>query len=303
MHVAVLGTGAMGSGIARSLLRSGFNVTVWNRTKEKAVPLADDGAVVAESAATAVVEADAVITVLFDEEAVAATAHDFLPHVKTGSVWLQTATVGPAGAQRLADLADKAGVPMVDAPVVGTKEPAEAGTLTVLASGPGSAVQAASPVFEAIGTKTVEVGESIGAASALKLACNAWIASMTAGAGQSLMLAKSLGVDPALFLSTIKGGPSDSAYAQLKGKMMISGSFSPSFSLGGLMKDIDLMLSATADTDFDDSFLRAARSYYLAAIAVHGADKDVAAVVTSFRPSDQLSPQPDAYFEHGWTSR
>jgi len=286
MHVSVLGTGAMGSGIARTLLRGGFEVTVWNRTREKAAPLGDHGATVAESPAVAVAEADAVITILFDEEAVAATAHAFLPQVKTGSVWLQSATVGPAGVRRLADLADSAGVAIVDAPLVGTREPAEAGTLTVLASGPGAALKTAHPVFEAIGAKTVEVGESIGAASALKLACNAWIASMTAATGQSLMLAKSLGVDPALFLSTIKGSPSDSAYAQLKGKMMLGGSFPSSFSLGGLSKDIDLMLAATASTGFDDSLLLATRSRYQSAIAARGADEDVAAVVTAFQASN-----------------
>ncbi|HEY0933957.1 MAG TPA: NAD(P)-dependent oxidoreductase, partial [Trebonia sp.] len=259
MHVAVLGTGAMGSGIARSLLRSKFEVTVWNRTREKAAPLAEHGAVVAEDAAAAVAQADAVLTILFDEEAVTAAARDFLPRVKPEAVWLQCATVGPAGARRLADLADQAGVGLVDAPVVGTRQPAEAGTLTVLAAGPGTAVKAARPVFEAIGAKTVDVGESVGAASALKLACNAWIASLTAAAGQSLALAQSLGVDPALFLSTIQGGPADCAYAQLKGKMMLEGSFSPAFSLGGLVKDIDLMLAATDGADFDSDFLRAAR--------------------------------------------
>lgn len=282
MHVAVLGTGTMGSGVARTLLREKFEVSVWNRTAEKAAPLAGDGATVADSAAAAVAQADAVITILFDEEAVTSTARDFLPRVKAGAVWIQSATVGPAGARRLGALASQAGVAIVDAPFVGTKAPAESGSLTVLASGPGAARETARPVFDAIGAKTVELGESLGDASALKLACNAWIASLTTATAQSLTLARSLGVDPALFLTAIEGGPSDSAYAQLKGKMMISGDTSPSFSLGGLIKDMNLMVAAADGTSFNDALLLTTRSYYETAAKDDGPGADVAAVVSSF---------------------
>lgn len=282
MHAAVLGTGTMGAGMAHTLLRDGFDVTVWNRTPSRAAALGSDGAIVAGTAADAVAEADVIITMSFDEEAVTATARDFLPHAKTGAIWLQSATVGPAGMRRIAALADPSKVEVVDAPVVGTKGPAEAGTLIVLASGSAEAIAKARPVFEAIGSKTVEVGETIGAASSLKLACNAWIASLTTATGQSLTLAKALGVDPGLFLSTIQGGPSDNPYAQLKGRLMLESDFTPSFALGGLVKDINLMLSETAVSDFDGSLLDTIRSLFQGAIAAHGAEEDIAAVVTSF---------------------
>jgi 3-hydroxyisobutyrate dehydrogenase len=282
MHVAVLGTGTMGGGIARTLLREGFDVTVWNRTREKATPLAEPGATVADSPAAAVERADAVITILFDEEAVAASAREFLPRVRPAAVWVQSATVGPAGARRLAALAEAAGVAFVDAPVVGTKAPAESGTLTVLASGSPAARDAVGPVFAAIGAKTVDLGEPVGAASSLKLACNAWVASLTAATAQSLALTRALDVDPALFLKTIAGGPADSDYGQLKGKSMIGGDFTPSFSLGGLVKDLGLMLSATDGTDFEDSLLRTTRALFESAAKAQGAGEDVAAVITSF---------------------
>jgi 3-hydroxyisobutyrate dehydrogenase len=282
MHVAILGTGTMGAGMARTLLRNGFDVTVWNRTRSRAAALGSDGAIVADTAADAVAEADIIITMSFDEEAVTTTARDFLPRAKTGVIWLQSATVGPAGMRRIAALADPRKVEVVDAPVVGTKGPAEAGTLIVLVSGSAVAIAKARPVFEAIGSKTVEVGETIGAASSLKLACNAWIASLTVATGQSLALAKALGVDPGLFLSTIQGGPSDTPYAQLKGRLMLEGDFTPSFALGGLVKDIDLMLSETAASEFDGSLLRTTRSLYESTVATHGTEEDIAAVVTSF---------------------
>jgi 3-hydroxyisobutyrate dehydrogenase len=282
MHVAVLGIGTMGAGMARTLLRNGFDVTVWNRTRSRAAALGSDGATVVGTAADAVAEADVIITMSFDEESVAATAQDFLPHAKTGAVWLQSATVGPAAMRRIAALADPSKVEVADAPVIGTKGPAETGTLTVLVSGSAAAIAKARPVFEAIGSKTVEVGEAIGAASALKLACNAWIATLTAAAGQSLALAKALGVDPGLFLSAIQGGPADSPYAQLKGRLMLESDFASSFGLGGLVKDINLMLSETEVSDFDGSLLRTTRALYQSTITAHGTGEDVAAVVTSF---------------------
>jgi 3-hydroxyisobutyrate dehydrogenase len=289
MRVAVLGTGTMGAGMARTLLRNGFGVTVWNRTRSRAAAIGSDGAVVAGTAAEAVAEADVIITMSFDEEAVTDAARDFLPHAKPGAVWLQSATVGPTGMRRIAELADPARIQVVDAPVVGTKGPAEAGTLIVLVSGSAAAIAGARPVLEAVGSKIVEVGEAVGAASSLKLACNAWIASLTTATGQSLTLAKALGVDPGLFLSTIKGGPSDSGYAQLKGHLMLESDFTPSFALGGLVKDINLMLAETAASDFDGALLRTTNSLFQSAIAAHGAGEDIAAVVTSFG-ADRTQP-------------
>jgi 3-hydroxyisobutyrate dehydrogenase len=289
MRVAVLGTGTMGAGMARTLLRNGFGVTVWNRTRSRAAAIGSDGAVVAGTAAEAVAEADVIITMSFDEEAVTDAARDFLPHAKPGAVWLQSATVGPTGMRRIAELADPARIQVVDAPVVGTKGPAEAGTLIVLVSGSAAAIAGVRPVLEAVGSKIVEVGEAVGAASSLKLACNAWIASLTTATGQSLTLAKALGVDPGLFLSTIKGGPSDSGYAQLKGHLMLESDFTPSFALGGLVKDINLMLAETAASDFDGALLRTTNSLFQSAIAAHGAGEDIAAVVTSFG-ADRTQP-------------
>src|SRR5918994_2915767 len=134
--VAVLGTGIMGAGMTRSLLREGFEVTVWNRSTEKARPLADDGAHVAGSASDAVAAADVVITMLFDTDAVAETMEGALDRAREGAVWLQTSTVGVVGTERLAGIARDKGVAMIDAPVLGTKAPAEKGQLVVLASGP-----------------------------------------------------------------------------------------------------------------------------------------------------------------------
>ena len=190
--VAVLGTGIMGAGMTRSLLREGLEVTVWNRSTDKARPLADDGAHVAESAADAVAPADVVITMLFDTDVVAQTMEPVLPRFRDGAVWVQTSTVGIEGTDRLGVLARDAGVDYLDAPMLGTKAPAENGQLVVLASGPSSLQEKVQPVFDAIGTRTQWVSETIGDASRLKLAINAWIGVMVNGIAQSIALARGL---------------------------------------------------------------------------------------------------------------
>ncbi|PVZ10964.1 NAD(P)-dependent oxidoreductase [Actinomycetospora cinnamomea] len=280
--VAVLGTGIMGAGMTRSLLREGLEVTVWNRSTEKAKPLADDGARVAESAADAVAAADVVITMLFDTDAVAETMDGALDHAREGAVWLQTSTVGVEGTARLAALARDKGVAMLDAPVLGTKAPAENGQLVVLASGPSSLREKVRPVLDAIGQKTQWVGEELGDGSKLKLAVNAWIATVVNGVGQSMALARGLGLDPQQFLDAVSGQAVDAPYVQLKGKAMIDGDFTPSFELDGVIKDVDLVLAAMDDAGTDQTLARALRDRLAAASAAGHGNEDMAAVVHGY---------------------
>ncbi|MCU1480419.1 MAG: garR [Subtercola sp.] len=284
MRVAVLGTGTMGAGMARSLLRAGLDVTVWNRHAAKAQALAADGATVADSPAAAATGADVLLTMLFDEAAVAEVAAPALAALPNGSIWMQSATVGPAGAHRLAAIADADAVTFVDAPVVGTKKPADEGTLVALVSGPPDAVERLQPVLAAIGSKTINAGSAVGQASGLKLACNAWVASLTAATAQSLALSRALGVDPRLFLASIEGGASDSPYAQLKGGMMLGNDFTPSFAVDGLVKDLGLMQQAAAATGMPGHLLDALQQAFTVAADSGHADDDIAAVATSFMP-------------------
>jgi 3-hydroxyisobutyrate dehydrogenase len=193
-------------------------------------------------------------------------------------VWLQAATVGPEGMRRIAERAGTAN--LLDAPVVGTKKPAEEGALVPLVSGPRDLVERVRPVLDAIGTKTVYVGERVGMASGLKLACNAWIASLTAAAAQSLALAAAVGVDPQLFLDTIKGAATDSPYLHLKGAAMLKEDYTPSFAVDGVAKDVQLMIDSAGPMSVD--LLQALRGLYVrASERGHGAD-DMAAVRTAF---------------------
>jgi 3-hydroxyisobutyrate dehydrogenase len=241
LTVAVLGTGIMGEPIARNLLRSGLGVRVWNRTRAKADPLGEDGAIVCAEAAEAADGAGVVVTMLHDSESVEDVMAGVLPAMEEGAVWAQMSTIGVEGAGRLAALARERDVLFVDCPVLGTRKPAEDGTLIVLAS--GGRDERLDRIFEAIGSRTLWVGEGT-EASRLKLVANSWVLALTASVGEAIALAEAFGLDPRLFLEVIKGGPLDSAYAQLKGGAIISGELTPSFKAVTAAKDAGLVASA-----------------------------------------------------------
>ena len=239
--VAVLGTGTMGAGMVRSLRRADVPVRMWNRAAEKAQALTDTGAEALGSPAEAVAGADVVLTMLFDADAAIDVVRRAAP--AAGTTWLQCSTVGVEGADRTAAVAAELGLVLVDCPVLGTKEPAEKGALVMLASGPEETRDQLAPVLDALGSKTLWLGEA-GAGSRLKMACNAWLFMVTAGAAQSIALARGLGVEPRQFLAAIEGGPLDTPYAHLKGELMITGEFPVSFGLSGATKDARLIQEA-----------------------------------------------------------
>ncbi|GAB2587809.1 NAD(P)-dependent oxidoreductase [Microlunatus antarcticus] len=283
MRAAVLGTGVMGAGMVRSLRRADIEVNAWNRTRDKAEPLADDGARVYATAAEAVADADVVLVMLFDTEAVLEVMAEALPATGNGAVWVQCSTIGPEGTERVADLASRFGAPFVDAPVLGTKQPAEQGALVFLASGAKELRERVAPAFEAMGSKTIWVGTEPGRGSALKLVCNAFVGTLTAAVGQSVGLATQLGLDPQLFLDALDGGASDSPYVHLKGAMMLKDAYPASFALDGVRKDLGLIRAVEEQSGTRTTLTEAVVACFDAAAAQgHGAD-DMAAVVTAFR--------------------
>jgi 3-hydroxyisobutyrate dehydrogenase len=239
--VAVLGTGTMGAGMARSLVRAGIPVRLWNRDGSRARALAGPGAEVLDQPEDAVGGAGVVLTALFDADAVVDVVRRAAP--APGTVWLQTATVGLGDVDRLVALADELGLLLVDCPVLGTRTPAEQGQLVLLASGPEQVRERLGPVFDALGRRTLWLGEA-GAGTRLKLVCNAWVLALTAGTAQSVALARGLGLDPEDFFRALDGGPLDSPYARVKGAAMQDGKYPVSFALGGAVKDGRLIRDA-----------------------------------------------------------
>jgi 3-hydroxyisobutyrate dehydrogenase len=253
--VAVLGTGTMGAGMVRSLRRADIPVRMWNRDGSKAAALTDTGAEAFDTAAEAVAGADVVLTMLFDADSAIEVVRQ--ADVPAGTVWLQTSTVGVEGIERVAEVARELELVLVDSPVLGTKAPAEQGQLVMLASGPEEQRTALAPVFDALGRKTVWAGEA-GTGSRLKMACNAWLISISVGTAQSIALARGLGLDPQLFLDAVDGGPMDTPYAKMKAKNMITGEHPVSFGLTGATKDAVLIQAALQAAGVSDRFDAAA---------------------------------------------
>lgn len=278
--VAILGAGGtMGSGISRNLAAAELEVRTWNRTPEKLSDLeAQDGVSVHPTAAEAAARADVVLTILSDAEAVIGAmqgADGGLSGASPGAVWAQMGTIGIDGTQICAELAERHGVAFVDAPVLGTKQPAEAGELIVLASGPGEARPPLEPVFGAIGKRTMWLGEA-GAGSRLKVAINTWIVAVVEGTAETIALAEALGVDPRQVLEAISDGPLDLPYMRTKAEAMLKREFPPSFRLALAAKDAHLAVGAAEDAGLELPMLEAVAARMSEAAREHG-DEDLAA--------------------------
>jgi 3-hydroxyisobutyrate dehydrogenase len=278
--VAFLGAGIMGAPMAANAAKAGLDVTLWNRTREKAEAV--DGVTVADSPEEAVDGADLVVTMLTDGGAVEEVAARFLPAVADGAVWVQMSTVGVKATDRLVELAKEHDTTFVDAPVLGTKQPAEQGALVVLAGGPEEAIDEARPLFEAVGSKVVELG--VGEATRLKLVLNNWVVTVVEGTAESIALAERLGLDPKQFLASIEGGALDAPYVQMKGKMMIERDFPPSFPLSLARKDARLVVEAAEAEGGDAPLARLVDEQFSRAIDAGHGDEDMAAAYHSHAP-------------------
>ena len=277
LRVAVLGTGIMGGPMARNLLRAGHEVTIWNRTMQKAEAFGDEGAHVASTPADAVRDVDIVLTMLADARSVEATVIEGggLDEMPQGGLWIQSSTIGVAATERLAEQAGERGITFVDAPVLGTKKPAEDGQLFMLASGPEEARARCEPVFDAISRGHVWLGEA-GLGTKLKLVANSWILCTIENLSETFVLAQTLGVDPRSFLEVISGGGMDMPYAHLKGEAILNQDFPPSFPLVHARKDVALILDAAGDVELP--LVRATLRQFDRAFELGHGDEDMSAV-------------------------
>ena len=282
--VAVLGTGIMGAAMARNLLKAGMEVRAWNRSREKAEPLAEDGATVADSPAEAAEGADFLLTMLADADTIADVVDGGVLSALSGDgVWLQMSTVGIEGTERLEGLARESGVAYVDAPVLGTKGPAEGGQLVVLASGAEEVRERCERVLDPMASKVLWLGPA-GAGSRLKLVVNNWIVGLLGVLAETISLAEATGVDPKRFLEVIEGGPLGLPYAQMKGKMMIEEDFPTSFSLKLARKDAGLVLDAARAHGLEMAVAEAVAARFDEAIGSGHGEQDMAAVYEATKP-------------------
>jgi 3-hydroxyisobutyrate dehydrogenase len=276
--VAVLGAGGtMGKGMARNAAAAQIPVHAWNRTAAKLEDLADTpGVETFETAREAVVGADLVVTMLSDAEATVAamSGPDGGAAGSEGAVWVQMGTIGLEGTERCAELARDRGLLYVDAPVLGTKKPAEEGQLVVLASGPEDLRERLEPFFDAVGKRTIWLGEA-GQGSRLKVVVNSWLCTITEGTAEMLRLAAALGLEPRLALDAVEDGPLEAPYQRMKGEAMLKGDYTPSFRLALAAKDARLAVAAGEEAGAEIPVIEAIAAQ-MTAVAEEHPDEDLA---------------------------
>jgi 3-hydroxyisobutyrate dehydrogenase len=250
---AFLGIGSMGHGMATSALRAGIPTIVWNRDPEATRDLAELGADVAKTAADAARRAAIVVTMVTDADAVVSIARDqgMLAALAPDAIWAQMSTIGVAGIERVAALVDaeRPDVTLLDAPVSGSKIPAEQGQLTIFASGPEGPRSRVDPLFEALGQRTIWVG-AVGAGSRLKLVNNTWLAFTSEAVASSIALARRLGLGTETVVGALDGSTLVSPWQAAKLQRIAKDDYSTQFGLSLALKDVHLALQAADDDRF-----------------------------------------------------
>jgi 3-hydroxyisobutyrate dehydrogenase len=241
--VAVLGIGTMGHGMATSARRAGIPTMVWNRNPQATRDLVELGAEEAPTAEEAARWATIVVTMVTDADAVISLARDegVLAALAPGAILVQMSTIGVAGIERLAAMvtAERPDVILLDAPVSGSKDPAEQGQLTIFASGPDEARPRVTPLFDALGQRTIWAGH-VGTGTRLKLVANTWLAFAAEAVAASVALARSLGLETERVVEALDGNPLQSPWQEAKLHRIAKGEFSSQFALSLALKDVRL---------------------------------------------------------------
>jgi 3-hydroxyisobutyrate dehydrogenase-like beta-hydroxyacid dehydrogenase len=250
MKIAFLGLGKMGSAIARLLVKSGEELTVWNRTAGRAEALGREGAKIAQSAAEAAAGADVVFTMLMDDPALREVLYKgkVLESLGSGAIHVSLSTLSVALSKELTEEHAKRGQHFVAAPVFGRPHIAEAGKLWVVLGGAAEPVEKVRPLVEKFSRGISVVGENPWSAHALKLGGNFLITAMIASLSEGFVYAGALGVEPAIFLETVNKALFQSPFYEMYGKIMLTPPETPGATMAVGEKDMRLFREAAQDS-------------------------------------------------------
>jgi 3-hydroxyisobutyrate dehydrogenase len=281
--VAFLGLGIMGRPMAANLVRAGFEVTVWNRTRERAEEFAaEHGATAAATPAEAAKGADAAITMVVDSpevESVLFGDDGAIEGLEPGSICIDMSTIAPSAARKIAERLAEQQIEFVDAPVTGSRPKAEDGTLTIMVGANDEAFERARPLFEAMGERIVHVGPP-GHGQMTKVIANTVTAINAAAVGEALTMARAAGLDLDAFLQVARAGSSGSTMLELKGGPMVEHDFEPLFKLDHMLKDVRHCLAEAKALGIELRLAEVAERLYTEAAEQGLGERDFAAVVT-----------------------
>lgn len=282
IKIAFIGLGQMGSGIAANLIRAGFDVTLYNRTRNKLKPLLDIGGKAAGSIAEAGAAADILVTMLSDdaaEEAVAFGPDGAIAHLRKGALHMSHSTISAALARRLAEAHEAAGQDYLSAPVFGRPEAAAAAKLFILTGGKAELAERAKPLFDTIGQRVFPMGDKPEAANIAKLGGNMLIATVIESLGEVLALAGKAGIDRATYLDMLTSTLFSAPIYKTYGALIVEEKFEPAGFAAPLgLKDIKLGLAAAEELRVPLPIGSLLRDRFLALLAQGAEDLDWSAV-------------------------
>ena len=283
-RVAFIGLGIMGGPMAANLARAGFDLSVWNRTSEKAERFASEhGARAAVSPAAAAEGADAVVTILPDSpevEAVLFGDSGAAAALERGALVIDMSTIAPSAARRIGERLGGEGLDFLEAPVSGSRPKAEDGTLTIMVGGKEEAFRRAMPLFEAMGELIVHVGPQ-GHAQMAKLLTNTMGAVHAVALAESVVAVRRAGIDPGAFLEVAAGSAGNSTVLGLKGRPMFERNFEPLFKLEHMLKDVRHCLAEAEALGVELRLGSLVEGLYARAAAEGHGEEDFAAVITA----------------------
>lgn len=246
--VGFVGLGIMGGGMARNLLKAGFELAVWNRTRERMAPLVEAGALPAASAKDLAACTSIIVTCVSDTpdvEEVVLGDGGVLEGARPGSLLIDTSTISPVRTREMAARLAERGIHMLDAPISGGSEGAANGTLSIMAGGDAAQFRRALPVLEAMGRTITHVGGA-GAGQTVKLVNQILVVGTMLAVGEALVFAEAGGLDLAATLAAVEGGAAGSWMLSNRGSQAIVRDFRPGFTIDLQQKDLRLVLE-TAD--------------------------------------------------------
>ncbi len=279
-HVGLIGTGIMGSGMAENLLKAGFSVTVWNRTKEKALPLVEQGAVLAESLADVAKDADAIITMLSADPQVKEILlgeNGIIEYIKPNQLVIDSSTVSPETSRELFKRFQEKGVDFLDAPVTGSAPQAKAGQLGFIVGGTKEAFERAQPLFEAMGKTAVHMGDS-GSGSTTKLINNVMSALSILSFAEGFAMAERSGIDVDKFIKVISSGGAYNRMVDMKAEKLKNRDFTPQFAAALMKKDLGLAEKLAEQIQLDTPALRVVKDMFHRAVEKGYGEDDMASI-------------------------
>jgi len=284
-RIGFIGLGTMGTPMAQNIIRGGYDMVVYNRNASKCAPLKKEGALIADSPQEVAAECDLTLTIVSDPQAALAVSlgdDGVLKGLSPGKGYIDLSTVDAATSQKIASAVTEVGARFLEAPVSGSKKPAEDGTLIILAAGDNGLYEEALPLFGLLGKAAHYFGD-VGRGAMMKLAVNMVMGSMTVALSEGLTLAKGAGLDPAALLDVLDEGVVSNPLFRLKGPAMLRGEFTTAFPLKHMQKDMRLALEAGDDAGSTLPVANAANVKFLESLADGYGDEDMSAVFKAFK--------------------